>query len=175
MTEEAPPPQRQFPPTYQVGVFALVRKRDAVLLVRPHQLLLPGGPQSLPGTLLRDTKVGMGMVEGAIRRTLLSQVGISVGELRLAGSHMLRAPNERRAVTRLNLIFASDYNSGILNPQPADLKSANWFIIQQLEKEVPEWLRAALQELQTIAPPGSAEPAAPAGVGLFGRRRTAEK
>lgn len=159
-------------PTYQVGVFALVQKRESILLVRPHKLLLPGGPQSLPGLIMQTTNTGMGVVELALRRTLLAQVGISVSEFRLAGSHIARAGSERNPMTRLNLIFSTEYNSGILNPQPADLKTALWIPLVQLEGQVPEWLRAAIQEMQISA--SNSRPA-PASTSLFGRRRQAER
>lgn len=169
MTTPTPRAER---PTYQVGVFALVQQRESILLVRPHKLLLPGGPQSLPGLILDHSNTGMGIVETALRRLLLSQVGISVGDLRLVGSHIVRAGSERHPAMRLNLIFSTEYNSGILNPQPDDLKSALWIPRVQLEGQVPEWLRAAIQEMLTTAAP---EPELQhGGLSLF-RRRSTEK
>ncbi len=172
MTQAAP--QNAEALTYQVGVFALVRQRDTVLLVRPHKLLLPGGPQSLPGTILQTSTTGLGVVETALRRTLLSQVGIAVSDLRLVGSHVVRAGSESRPHLRLNMIFGTEYCSGILNPQPSDLKTAHWIALNKLENNVPDWLRLALQELETVAAPSTAA-AAPATGGLFSRRRSSEK
>lgn len=155
------------PPTYQVGLFALVRRQDTLLLVRPHELLLPGGPQSLPGLLLGGVSSGLGTAENALRRTLLAQVGISVGDLVLVGSHVTRA-GPGATYARLNLIFAADYCSGILNPQPDVLKTALWIARSQLEEQVPHWLRAAIEALPGDPAPA---PATGGGLSLFGRRR----
>ena len=146
-------------PSYQVGTFALVRHQDDVLLVRPHRLLLPGGPQSLPGTLVDIQHSGLGVVETVLRRLLLTQLGISVSEFWLVGSHTLLAPGgtPRTAAPRLNLIFGTDYCSGILNPQPLGLKSAIWVPRSHLKERVPEWLSAALFELEKVAPPAGRE------------------
>ena len=160
-------------PSYQVGTFALVRCQDDVLLVRPHRLLLPGGPQSLPGALVDVQHSGLGVVETALRRLLLTQLGISVSEFWLVGSHTLRgAGTGAGAAPRLNLIFGTDYCSGILNPQPQGLKSAIWVPRSQLAERVPEWLSAALFELDKVVPPAGRGPAAKAPVpGRFPWRR----
>ena len=165
---QAGPPFAEFP-FYQVGAFALVRRGDAVLLVRPHRPLLPGGPQSLPGTLLDTRTTGPGTVETALRRTLLSQVGIAVSDLRLASSHVVRGGNREQPTLRLNMIFGTDYCSGIVSPDPDNLKSALWIASDKLQENVPAWLQVALQELEPLAPADAA--AGSAGVGLFGRRR----
>ena len=164
------PPQRK--PTYRLGVFALVRQQDKVLLVRPHKLLLPGGPQSLPGDIMNDTEPGLAVVETALRRHLLSQVGIAVSDFRLVGSHISRSGRPEHPTLRMNLIFGTEYCSGILNPQPDLFKSALWIPQAQLVENVPEWLRSALHELSLTAPPAR-EPAPEGSLSLFGRRRNA--
>ena len=166
-------PESAFP-SYQVGTFALVRHQDDVLLVRPYQLLLPGGPQSLPGALVDIQHSGLGVVETALRRLLLSQLSISVSEFWLVGSHTLRTPGpDGQAVPRLNLIFGTDYCSGILNPQPLGFKSAIWVPRSQLMERVPEWLSAALFELEKVVPPPAREATAsrPAVTARFPWRR----
>lgn len=167
-------PESAFP-SYQVGTFALVRHQDDVLLVRPYQLLLPGGPQSLPGALVDIQHSGLGVVETALRRLLLSQLSISVSEFWLVGSHTLLAPGgpAGNATPHLNLIFGTDYCSGILNPQPLGLKSAIWVPRSQLMERVPEWLSAALFELEKVVPPPAREAAAsrPAVTARFPWRR----
>ncbi|MFC5847084.1 hypothetical protein [Deinococcus petrolearius] len=166
----APPPgSAPTPPTYQVGLFALVRRHDTLLLVRPHELLLPGGPQSLPGLLLGGVPSGLGTVENALRRTLLSQVGVAVGDFVLLGSHVTRAGPEA-SCARLNLIFGTEYCSGILNPQPDVLRTALWIPRAQLAEQVPDWLSAALEALPGGPAPA---PATGGGLSLFGRRRGA--
>ena len=160
------------PPAYRLGVFCLVRQQDKVLLVRPHQLLLPGGPQSLPGVLLEEAEPGLGVVEAALRRHLLSQVGVAVAEFRLIGSHVIRTGRPENPVLRLNLILGSEYCSGIPNPQTDVYKSAMWLPVAQLAAgALPEWLRAAMQELMLL--PSSPPPTQDTGNsrGLF-RRRT---
>lgn len=131
--------------SYQVGIFALVQKENDFLLVRPHHLLLPGGPKSLPGTLVPDIGTGTGIVENLLRTILLSHVSISVGEFRLVGSHTLSA-GELSRLPRLNLIFGTEYCSGILNPNPSELQSALWVPRHQL-REAPAWLRSAIQQM----------------------------
>lgn len=165
---QAEPPIAEFP-FYQVGVFALVRRGETVLLVRPHRPLLPGGPQSLPGALLDSGSGGLGTVETALRRTLLSQVGIAVSDLRLVSSHVVRAGSREQPTLRLNMIFGTDYCSGMVSPDPDHFKSALWIAHSQLQENVPAWLRVALQELEPLAPADAA--AGSAGGGLFGRRR----
>lgn len=159
-------------PTYRLGLFALVRQQDKVLLVRPHHLLLPGGPQSLPGLILDETQPSLGVAELALRRYLLSQVGIGVADFRLVGSHIVRSGRPDQPTLRLNLIFGTEYGSGILNPQPDHLKSALWIPLAQLTDNVPEWLRAALQQLLLTPTPASTVPES--GLSLF-RRRIAER
>lgn len=136
--------------SYQVGVFALVQRDNDFLLVRPHQLLLPGGPQSLPGRLVPEFGNENDVVENILRSHILQQLGISVGDLRLVGSHSLRG-GELSRLPRLNLIFGADYYSGILAPNPEQLKSAMWVPRQQLQQSVPSWLSSALQQMP--APP----------------------
>lgn len=156
MTHMTQPPlstkQKTSLPTYQVGVFALIKQEHSFLLVRPHDLLLPGGPQSLPGTLIETQHSGIGIIENTLRRALLTDVGISVGTFRLIGSHATRSSEENPKLPRLNMIFGSEYCSGILQPRPSKLKTAHWFAIDQLESaaqagKLPQWLRAAMHEM----------------------------
>lgn len=146
------PQQKSVLSTYQIGVFALIKQENAFLLVRPHQLLLPGGPQSLPGTIIHIQHSGIGIIENTLRRTILTDVGISVGSFRLIGSHATRSSEENPKLPRLNMIFGSDYCSGILQARPSKLKTAHWFAINELEDaghagKLPQWLRAAMQEM----------------------------
>ena len=164
-------PQPQSKPTYRLGVFALVRQQDKVLLVRPHKLLLPGGPQSLPGDIMAETEPGLSVVESTLRRHLLSQVGIAVSDFRLVGSHISRSGRPEQPTLRMNLIFGTEYCSGILNPQPDTFKSALWIPQAQLIENVPEWLRSALHELSLSAPPVPPQSNEGGGLSLFGRRR----
>lgn len=134
--------------TYQVGVFALVQHRGAYLFVQPRKLLLPGGNISVPGVFLNQES-GSGVAETQLRRTLLSQVGLAVGDLRLVGSYAGRGTEDGRADARLHLIFGTEYCSGILNPQPAELHGAEWIAREHLlERGVPEWLLAAIREME---------------------------
>lgn len=168
MTAPATQPEK---PMYRLGVFALVRQQDKLLLVRPHDLLLPGGPQSLPGALIVSAEPGLGVVEGVLRRHLLGQVGVAVAEFRLIGSHISRSGRPEQPVLRMNMIFGTDYCSGILNPQPDHYKSAMWIPMAQLTSNIPEWLRAAIQELTALPPSTAAPPQDTGGLGFF-RRRT---
>lgn len=164
----APEPARALAPTYQVGVFALVCQQDTFLLVRPHQLLLPGGPQSLPGTLIDVHQSGMSVVETALRRLLLGSVGISVAHLTLVGSHTTRvSPTE--PLPRLNLIFGTEYCSGIIQVKPEDYQSAFWVHRDNLSGQVPEWLRSALVQYAKATTPAAEDDKVPQS-GLFRRR-----
>ncbi|WP_233554642.1 hypothetical protein [Deinococcus cavernae] len=166
------PPSLPPKPTYRLAVFALVRQQGNVLLVRPHHLLLPGGPQSLPGHIMLDTEPGLGVVETGLRRHLLSQVGIAVSDFRLVGSHISRSGRPEHPTLRMNLIFGTEYCSGILNPQPDMFKSALWVPQAQLVDNVPEWLRSALHELEQVTPPSVTPATEGSGLGLFRRRQT---
>jgi 8-oxo-dGTP pyrophosphatase MutT (NUDIX family) len=158
-----PLPERAPPVAYQVGVFALVHQRNQYLLVRPRRPLLPGGNYGLPGLLL-EAQAGSGVAELGLRRALLAQVGISVSDLRLVGSHAARGTEVGQADARLYLIFGTEYCSGILNPQPAELYSAEWMAPSSFDNRTPDWLHAAVREYQT-----SAAPTPPPSV--FGRKR----
>ncbi len=131
---------------YQVGVFALVRSKDTYLTVEPLLPLLPGAVQ-LPGLLLGDAS-GAGLAETGLRRALLSQVGLSIGTLSLVGSFAVRLPE---GDSRLSLIFASEYVSGILNPS-AGVRGAEWLTPPELRHlGAPEWLFSAIHEYQTLS------------------------
>ncbi|WP_019008921.1 NUDIX domain-containing protein [Deinococcus aquatilis] len=158
-----PPPERTVPVTYQVGVFALVQQRNQYLLVRPRRPLLPGGNYGLPGLLL-SAEAGSGVAELSLRRALLAQVGISVSDLRLVGSHAARGTESGQEGSRLYLIFGTEYCSGILNPQPAELYSAEWMPASSFDNRTPEWLHAAVREYQTSAAPTPSP-------SVFGRKR----
>lgn len=156
-------PERALHVAYEVGVFALVQQRNQYLLVHPRRPLLPGGSIALPGLLL-NAEAGIGVVELGLRRALLAQVGISVSELRLVGSHAARGTESGQADARLNLIFGTEYCSGILNPQPAELYSAEWMAVTNFDSRTPEWLHVAVREYQTAAAP-------PTPTSVFDRRR----
>ena len=151
---------------YQVGIFALVRQRDTYLIVRPRVPLLPGGMYGLPGLVL-DVPSDGNVVESQLRRALLAQVGIAVAELRLVGSHAARGVQGGSADARLNLIFGSEYCSGILNPQAGEILDAQWMDGPQLFRSgVPDYLLTATREFETTIAPASAS--APT-TGLFPR------
>ncbi len=139
---------------YQVGVFALIRSKDTYLSVTPHLPLLPGAVQ-LPGLLLGSAS-GAGLAELALRRALLSQVGLAVGALTLAGSFAVRLPE---GDSRLSLVFGSDYVSGILNSS-SEVRGAEWLTPEALRTHgAPEWLFSAIHEYEALGtgPAGEAE------------------
>lgn len=128
-------------PLYHVAAYALIAHTGKLLVVQPRQSTLPGGTFSLPGASLGGGH-GQGALELHLRRTLLDQVGLSVGELKLVGS--LASP--AISGTLLNLMFATDYNSGVLRPNPEVLEGAEWRSLAELEAspDLPDWLRAAI-------------------------------
>jgi hypothetical protein len=130
-----------FGPLYHVAAYALIAHTGKLLIVQPRQSTLPGGSYSLPGSSLAGNH-GHNALELHLRRTLLDQVGLSVGELKLVGS--LASP--AISGTLLNLIFATDYNSGVLRPNPELLEAAEWRALGELEAgaDLPDWLRAAI-------------------------------
>ncbi|MDV6373373.1 hypothetical protein [Deinococcus arenicola] len=166
-----PASQPQTTTAYQVGVFALVRQRDVYLIVRPRVSSLPGGAYALPGLVL-DAPSGGNVVESHLRRALLSQVGIAVAELRLVGSHAGRGVASGSGDARLNLIFGSDYCSGILTPQEGEILNAEWMDNAQLFRAgVPDYLLAAVREFETTIVPASAPTPAGRLGKLFGRQK----
>lgn len=155
----------------QVGLFALVRRQQEIMLVRPHQLLLPGGPQSLPGCLLSAEQGGMGIAEATLRELLIKQIGISVSEFWLIGSHVIRSAPDS-PLPRLNLIFGTEYISGIPAAHPKQYKSVIWVQRQMLQEKVPEWLSAALVEMDKQLENQNARAGTLSGPAkLFSRRR----
>lgn len=143
---------------YQVGVFALVRQRGAYLIVQPRVPLLPGGGHGLPGLTLQAPSGG-NIVESQLRRALLAQVGIGVSDLRLVGSHAARGVQDGAADARLNLIFGSEYCSGILNPRHDELLAAEWMDGPRLmHAGVPDYLLAAIRDFESAQTPPAAEP-----------------
>jgi hypothetical protein len=130
---------------YHIGLYALVQHHGNYLMVRQVASTLPAGPYGLPGAALIG-EVGGGVAELHLRRKLLSQVGLSVGELTLSGSHTLRTPEGQV----LNLIFGTDYNSGVPNPQPGTVSAIEWYSLADLQGrgDVPEWLMNTIRNYQ---------------------------
>ncbi|GAA5436392.1 hypothetical protein M8445_03210 [Deinococcus aquaticus] len=163
--------EQTVPATFQVGVFALIRHRGAYLIVRPHQPLLPGGDQGLPGLLL-GLSSGQNLVEMNLRRVIREQVKLVVSDLKLIGSHASRGPQDSGADARLNMIFGTEYSAGILAPNADLITAADWIPQRELLETgaYPEWLAAAVREFETTQ--GAAAPDEPAQPRLrFGRRR----
>ena len=149
---------------YLVGLYALIQHDGKFLLVRQAASSLPGGNYSLPGSLLLGD-LGDKVAELHLRRVILSQLGISVGEFRLAGSHALRLTD---GGTQLNLIFGAEYNSGVPNPQPGVILSAEWLPLAELRKrgDGPQWLMSAVNTYEQ-----NQSRAAESGRNLLGRGR----
>ena len=131
---------------YHIGLYALVQHHGAYLTVRQAASTLPPGPYGLPGGVLVG-EMGGGVAELHLRRKLLSQVGLSVGELTLSGSHTLRNQDGQVA---LNLIFGTDYNSGVPNPQPGVITDMEWVSLEDVQKRgnAPEWLLNTMKSSQ---------------------------
>ncbi|MFC4426617.1 hypothetical protein [Deinococcus navajonensis] len=134
------PVSRTVPPAaYHVGLFALIHRQGTYLMVRPRQPLLPDSPWSPPGLLL-GAGTGQGLAEQQLRRTLLSQLSLAVGDFRLAGSHAGR-PDRQGQGAQLHLIFATEYASGLVNPQASELRGAEWLTPDELRaRGVPAWV-----------------------------------
>lgn len=162
--------EQTLPATYQVGVFALIRNRDAYLIVQPRQPLLPGGRQGLPGLLLGGS--GLNLVEMNLRRVVREQVKLVVSDLKLVGSHASRSPQDSSADARLNLILGTEYSAGILDPNPDQVSAADWIPRREILEAgaFPEWLQSAVRELETVNAPASSPEPAPSRL-RFGRRR----
>lgn len=160
------------PVAFQVGVFALVSHHDTYLIVRHRRPMLPGGGHSLPGLMI-DVPAGNNLIELHLRRALLSQVGIAVSDLRLVGSHAGRGVQGGQGEARLNLIFGTQYCSGILNPQPDILVSAEWIGRHEFGEYsgAPEWLQSAIREYETVIVPPGTRPAATSRTSFFSRRK----
>lgn len=131
---------------YHIGLYALVQHHGNYLMVRQAASTLPPGPYGLPGAALVG-EVGGGVAELHLRRNLLSQLGLSVGEFTLSGSHTLRTSE---GDVLLNLIFGTDYNSGVPNPQRSVIMEMQWCSLSDLQArgDVPEWLLNAARSYQ---------------------------
>ncbi|WP_291432107.1 hypothetical protein [Deinococcus sp.] len=163
--------EQTVPATFQVGVFALIRHRDAYLIVRPYTLLLPGGDQGLPGLLL-GLSGGQNLVEMNLRRVIREHVKLVVSDLQLIGSHTSRGPQGSGADARLNMIFGTEYSAGILAPDPELIGAADWIPQQVLLESgaYPEWLASAVREFESTQ--ATAVRDEPTQLRLrFGRRR----
>ncbi|WP_309573387.1 hypothetical protein [Deinococcus sp.] len=160
------------PVAFQVGVFALVQHQGTYLIVRHLRPMLPGGNQSLPGLLL-EVPAGNNIIEMHLRRALLSQVGIAVSDLRLVGSHAGRGVQSGNGEARLNLIFGTQYCSGILNPQSDTLVSAEWLPSHEFGEYSgsPEWLQSAIREFETVTLPPGTRPPGTSKPSFFRRRQ----
>jgi len=135
--------------SYQVGLYALVQHHGAYLMVRQLASTLPPSAYGLPGAGLIG-EVGSGVAELHLRRKLLSQLGLSVGPLTLCGSHTLRLPDGRVV---LNLIFGTEYNSGVPVPQPGVISRLEWCSLSDLQArgDVPDWLLSTMKNFQEQA------------------------
>ena len=132
----------------------LIHNRTNYLIVRPRQPLLPGSGQEIPGIVI-NVPSGNQVVESQLRRAVLSQVGLAVGDLRLVGSHAGRGVEQGYADARLNLIFGSEYCSGIMTPNSTDLIDADWLPRQLLlmQPSTAGWLQSCIREYEILLPP----------------------
>ena len=140
---------------YHVGLYALVQHHGNYLMVRQVTSTLPPGRYGLPGASL-TASTGSDIAELHLRRTLLAQLGVSVGELLLSGSHTLRLPD---GTVLLNLIFGTDYNSGVPNPQEGVIVDLEWCSPGDLGQrpDAPDWLLTTIRNYQIHLAAGSSE------------------
>jgi ADP-ribose pyrophosphatase YjhB (NUDIX family) len=129
--------------THVVAVTGIVKKGDQFLLARrSFQDPQAGGQWSFPGGKL-DLEVGKGIIESALKREIMEEVGIEIddhvkfiyndGFVRVSGHHVIM------------MTFLCFYKSGEARPLE-DQEEVKWLTLNELKKmknEIPDytWLR----------------------------------
>lgn len=129
------------PTTFRLGLYTVVRRERRVLLVRYANGLvgLPGGRHTDP---LRP-------VEQSLRDQLRGLTGIAIDRFELLGSYAFAAHD---GVASLNLVFLTDYVSGIVNGDAATVQGFEWVTLPELlwHPDATELTREAARHLRSV-------------------------
>lgn len=120
MTQNASPTTTSHP-TYHVGTYAVVLHNRKVLLLE-----YASGQAGLPGALHRDPGAS---VEDVLRRAIFDQAGVAVDDFRLLGSH---AFTNAAGTPQLNLVFSTNYVSGLLGGHSALVHQLQWLTLPEI-------------------------------------------
>jgi NAD+ diphosphatase len=104
----------------------LVKRENEVLLARS-----PGFPEGMYSVLAGFVEPGES-IEETIGREVREEVGIEVENLRYFGSQPWPFPNS------LMIGFTTDYASGELRIEPAEIEDAGWYRVDNLPKLPPK-------------------------------------
>jgi NAD+ diphosphatase len=99
-----------------------------VAIVRGHELLLARAPHFAEGmysALAGFVEAGE-TLEQCVHREVKEEVGVTIGNLRYAGSQQWPFPHS------LMLAFIADYEEGEIVPQAGEIADARWFHIDRL-------------------------------------------
>ena len=113
-------------PRLSPAVIVLVKRGNEVLLARS-----PGFPEGMYSVLAGFVEPGES-IEETIGREVREEVGIEVENLRYFGSQPWPFPNS------LMIGFTTDYASGELRIEPAEIEDAGWYRVDSLPKLPPK-------------------------------------
>ncbi len=116
-TPDAPPS----PPTYHLGIYAVVTRGQRALLVD-----YVGGRAGLPGTLHTDPHAP---VEELLRDAIFAQSGVAVDRFELLGSY---AFTNAGGTPQLNLVFLTEYVSGAIGSASNGVQTATWMSLVEV-------------------------------------------
>lgn len=138
-----PDPNPPLPPTYHVGLYAVVQREQRVLLLE-----YSSGVTGLPGTVHTDAQAS---AEEVLRRAIMTQAGVAVDQFTLLGS---RTFVNTLGALQVNLVFKADYVSGLPNPSTNTVDLVEWAPVLSLatRTDVTDLTRDAVMRANTAPP-----------------------
>ncbi len=125
-------------PRVAPAIMALVRRGPELLLARGRHF-----PAGMYSALAGFVEPGESL-EQCVRREVLEEVGVEVGEPSYFASQPWPFPHS------LMIAFVCDWVSGEIRPQEAEIEAANWFNVFQLPK-LPSKISVARHLIDAVA------------------------
>lgn len=121
MPSPLPPQDASTPPTYQLGVYAVVLRGQRALLVEYES-----GLAGLPGALHTDPHANL---EDLLREAIHRQSGVAVERFELLGSY---AFTNAGGSHQLNLVFLTEYVSGLVGAMGGGVRRSVWMSLVEV-------------------------------------------
>lgn len=119
--DSQPPHDAPSPPTYQLGVYAVVLRGQRALLVD-----YASGLAGLPGALHTDPHANL---EDLLRDAIHRQAGVAVERFELLGSY---AFTNAGGTPQLNLVFLTEYVSGLVGAAGGGVRRSEWMSLVEV-------------------------------------------
>jgi mutator protein MutT len=122
---------------FGVTAAAIIQNSEGQVLLLKHTFR-PGSGWGLPGGFLEAGE----HPENALRRELLEEVGLSLGDVHLYRVRVFRRPNQ------LEVVFLSK-TSQVAQPQSMEITKAEWFDLENLPAGLPKDQRDLIRQALT--------------------------